>query len=98
MSQSERRVAPRIKSDMPLDTEYGKVMTRDLSSSGVYFETDGSFTPGQPIKYSIVLEYLYPEHPVCLMCEGKIVRVQKEGDKIGVAATIDSYSVVDRLP
>jgi hypothetical protein len=96
---ADRRVASRIQSNIPIETDCGsKCVTRDLSSSGVYFETDGSFSPGQSIKFSIEMEYVYPDRPVMLQCEGRIVRIDKAEGMIGVAATIDSYSVVDRLP
>lgn len=92
---SEQREAPRFKGDMPVLTERGKGITCDLSSSGILFETDGSFSPGQPIEFSIVLEHLYSDRPVCLKCKGSIVRVEKRGKKIGVATTIDSYLIED---
>ena len=98
MKESEKRVAPRFESAVPVVTECGKGICRDLSSSGVFFETDASFAPGQSIEFEIYLEHLYPDHPVCVKCKGSIVRVEKKGQKIGVATTIDSYSIVDHSP
>ncbi|MCG6537154.1 MAG: PilZ domain-containing protein [Syntrophales bacterium LBB04] len=99
MQGSELRKAPRFSAAIPVMTECGKASTtRDVSSSGIFFETDGSFTPGQSIEFSIFLEHLYPDRPALLKCKGSIVRVEKSGEKIGVATTIDFYSIEDHIP
>jgi hypothetical protein len=97
MKGSDLREAPRFKGDVPVLTEGGEGVTRDLSGSGIFFETDGSFSTGQPIEFSIILEHLYPDRPVRLQCKGSVVRVEKKGQKVGVATTIDSYTIVDHV-
>jgi hypothetical protein len=97
MRGPEARVATRYKADVPVLAGGGQGVARDLSSSGVFFETDGSFTAGQPIEFSIVLEHLYPDRPVRLNCKGSIVRVEQKGKKVGVATTIDSYTIEDQV-
>jgi hypothetical protein len=97
MKGSEARVAPRFTADMPVLAGGGQGVARDLSSSGVFFETNGSFSAGQPIEFSIVLEHLYPDRPVRLNCKGSIVRVEQKGTKVGVATTIDSYTIEDHV-
>ena len=94
---SELRTAPRFPGQLPVMTECGKGLTRDLSSNGIYFETDGPLASAQSIEFSIFLEHLYPDRPVCIKCKGSIVRVEKSGQRIGVATTIDSYSIEDHL-
>ena len=97
MKGSELRESPRFKGDVPVLTESGEGITRDLSGSGVFFETDGSFSTGQAIEFSIILEHLYPDRAVRLQCKGMVVRVEKKDQKIGVATTIDSYTIVDHI-
>ena len=92
MKESEKRRAPRRNGKLPVKLKGGEGITRDFSSSGIFFETDRSFSPGQPIEFTIVLEYAHPEGPIQMKCRGEIVRVEESGQKIGVAATIDSYS------
>ena len=48
--------------------------------------------PGTFIEFTLVLEHIDPERPVRLKCRGKIVRVEESGQKIGVAAVINSYT------
>lgn len=92
MQEPEKRRATRHLGILPVEIEDGKGVTRDFSSSGIFFETDKSFTPGQVVEFTIVLEHVDPERPVRLKCKGKIVRVEESGQKIGVAAAINSYS------
>ena len=90
--ESEKRRAPRHQGKLPVRLKDAKGITRDFSSSGIFFETDKSFTPGQPIEFTIMLEHADPAGPIRMKCRGEIVRVEESGQKIGVAATIDSYS------
>ena len=97
MKEAEKRRAPRHQGKLPVKLEGAKGITRDFSSSGIFFETDKSFTLGQPIEFTIMLEHADPEGPIQMKCRGEIVRVEESGQKIGVAATIDSYSF-EELP
>jgi hypothetical protein len=89
---SEERREPRHKGKLPVELESGKGITRDFSGSGIFFETDRSFSPGQPIEFTLILEHIDPERPVRLKCLGEIIRVEDSGQKIGVAAAINSYT------
>ena len=89
---SEQRREPRHSGKMPVELESGKGLTRDFSGSGIFFETEKSFSLGQSIEFTIVLEYIDPGHPVRLKCRGKIVRIEEKGQKIGVATSIQSYT------
>jgi len=95
--ESEKRRATRHQGKLPVKLKDAKGVTRDFSSSGIFFETDRSFSLGQPIEFTIVLEYADPAGPIRMKCRGEIVRVEESGQKIGVAATIDSYSF-EELP
>lgn len=92
MKDSENRRTIRRKGAFPVQLENGNGITRNFSSSGIFFETDKSFTPGQAIEFTIVLEYVDPSRPVHLRCSGSIARIEDKGQKIGVAATISSYN------
>ena len=93
MKESEKKDrATRHQGATPIELKDGKGITRDFSSTGIFFETDKSFTHGQPIEFTIVLENVDPGRPVRVKCQGEIVRVEESGRQIGVAATICSYS------
>jgi hypothetical protein len=44
------------------------------------------------------LEHIDPERPVRLKCRGEIVRIEASGQKIGVAAAINSYTFEELKP
>jgi hypothetical protein len=92
IKKSENRQANRYKGAFPIELKNGKGITRDFNSSGIFFETDKSFIPGQSIEFTIVLEYVDPDRPVHLRCRGKIVRVEDKGNKMGIASTISAYT------
>lgn len=98
MKESEKRRAPRHQGKLPVKLKGGKGITRDFNSSGIFFETDRSFSPGQPIEFTIMLEYVDPAGPIQMKCRGEIVRVEESGEMIGVAATINSYSFEEFQP
>ena len=89
--RSDRRRAARFRIAIPVELEGGTGTTRDVSLSGVYFETDQSFAPGEQISLALVLERVSPGRPVRLECDGRIVRVTPVDRRIGVAVAFSSY-------
>jgi len=87
----ERRRAARFRIAIPVELEEGEGITRDVSLSGVFFETDQSFAPGEQINLVMVLERASPGRPVRLQCEGRVVRVTRFDKRIGVAVAISGY-------
>jgi hypothetical protein len=88
-----RRQAQRFSVALPVELERGKGVTRDVSASGVFFETDRLFSPGAPITFCLVLEHVTSVGPIRLHCQGTIVRVERRNGKVGVAVAIDSHRI-----
>ena len=88
---SERRRAARFQIPIPVELEEGRGTTRDVSLSGVFFETDQSFAPGEQVSLIMVLERASPDRPIRLQCEGRVVRVTRSDKRIGVAVAISGY-------
>lgn len=82
----ERRQAPRYRVALPVDLEPGSGQTRDLSVSGVFFETDRPFLPGTFIRFSVGFG-----SGLRVRCEGRVVRVEPGEGKVGVAVAFTSY-------
>jgi len=91
VKSSEQRRVPRHRGKLPIFLKSGQGITRDFNASGMYFETDRTFSAGQSIEFSIVLKHTDPDRPLRLKCIGEIVRVEESDSKIGVAASIKSY-------
>ncbi len=64
-------------------------MTRNVSASGIFFETDVAMAAGAPL--SLTLEYAdTPGGPLRVCCEARVVRVERCGEKFGVGVAITS--------
>ncbi len=89
----ERRRAARFPIAIPVELEGGTGVTRDVSLSGVFFETNQFFALGELIRLTLVLERASPGQPVRLQCDGRVVRVERRQAelRLGVAVAIESY-------
>jgi hypothetical protein len=65
--------------------EHGTGITRNISTSGVFFETDQVFSIGSLLRLTLLLE------PTPLHCQGEIVRVEGLEGKMGIAVAFKSY-------
>lgn len=78
--------------------------TRNLSSGGVLFTSDGKLQKGDPIEYLVTLPSKGPEPALRLRCMGKVVRVdEREMPEAGssrhpfaIAATLERHEFVRR--
>ena len=98
---ADRRHGSRFPIELPVELAEGTGRTRDLSSSGVYFETQEPFVPGAPLRLIVLLEraaFLVSEgataSPLRLECEGYVVRVERREGRLGVAAALSSSRLV----
>ena len=89
---TERRQAVRFPIAIPVELDEGTGITRDVSLSGVFFETYQWFAPGEPVRLTLVLERASPGDPIRLQCEGQVVRVRQSNAKAEVAVAITSHS------
>jgi len=88
----ERRQARRYRVSLPVELDALRTArTRDVSTAGVFFETDETLRPGTTITYSLLLEQIQPGAPLRLRCVGDVVRVERCHEQLGVAATISSF-------
>ena len=106
MHGTEKRRAKRFAMRLPIAVraelhkpEKQVVETRDVSSSGVYFEFGSPLEVGASLELLLTLpEPITKGSPVRIRCVGKVVRVEKdlpgEQGRIGVAATIERYEFV----
>ena len=87
----DRRQAFRFPIALPVELERGVGITRNISTSGVFFETDQVFSTGALIRLTLVLEPKCPSNPTCLHCQGEIVRAERQEERMGVAVAFTSY-------
>lgn len=88
MSQAEEsRREERVRAALRVDLGGNGVgVTRDVSASGIFFETDVTYSPGNPIAFTIDIDA--PAGKMVLQCRGEIVRVEARESRVGVAVKI----------
>ncbi|MFI4927806.1 MAG: PilZ domain-containing protein [Burkholderiales bacterium] len=82
----EQRASVRFDTRMPVQLAGGTGTTHNISARGVYFETNVQPVSGALVDFTI--EYHLRGRKHRLLCEGKVVRVEAQGGKTGVAARL----------
>lgn len=86
-NQEEQRKEERVRAAWRLDLgNNASATTRDVSASGLFFESEGAYTPGGAIRFAIEIET--PGGKMVLSCCGEIVRVEPLQTRLGVAVRI----------
>jgi hypothetical protein len=70
--------------------------TRNLSSGGVLFTSEGKLQKGDPIEYLVTLPMQGTETGLRLRCMGKVVRVD-ERDMLGTSASRPAFFIAATL-
>jgi len=83
----EKRQERRMTMTRPVQLDRGRGVTRNISTSAVFFETDLEYEPGNKFNFAIELD---GPGDKTLMPRGReaIVRVELRGGKLGIAAKI----------
>lgn len=83
------RNASRLKNELPILMDFGgSGVTRDISPSGVFFETDAAYTVGSTVHFAIEIVSIAGQ--MRMECSGTIVRLEKQATKVGVAVKFHS--------
>jgi Tfp pilus assembly protein PilZ len=75
----------RFRLALPLQLKNGIGITRDISTSGIFFETERAYSIGETIRLSLHFEH------ESLQCEARVVRVEPRNGQFGVAVELTSY-------
>ena len=81
---AKRSREERVTAALPVSLDRGTGTTRDVSASGVFFETDVNYATGSEISFAIELNG--PAGKLMLKCQGQIVRVEDRGGKVEARA------------
>jgi 1,4-alpha-glucan branching enzyme len=100
--RSDRRALRRFSLDLPIhikrlngDQSDATGHTRDVSSRGVYMLISSELKPGAPIEFVMTLpSEITLADPVRVRCQGRILRVDRDGQEMGAAVAIDHYDFV----
>jgi PilZ domain len=102
MHVQEVRCAVRFPLSLPVVIKSARrrhpAQTRNVSASGVLFDTESAIRVGERISFSLRMPggIMGTSHDVLVDCTGRVVRCSKSQTKVQVAATIDEYRFVER--
>lgn len=82
----EQRGAERFDTALPVSMAGATGATHNISAQGVYFETDVRQEVGSLVNFTLEFTLYGERHQ--LLCEGKVIRVDTDGDRVGVAARL----------
>ncbi|MDD2881475.1 MAG: PilZ domain-containing protein [Rhodoferax sp.] len=82
-----QRSADRFDTELPVEIGGISSLTRNISATGMYIETDTHLTTGSHVQFTV--EVVVRGQNLKLVCEGEVVRVEQKGDTTGVAIKLD---------
>ena len=82
----QERGADRFDTELPVEMAGAKGLTRNISATGVYFETQALQEPGSHVNFTV--EVTVRGEVLKLGCEGEVVRVDHKDGMIGIAAKL----------
>jgi hypothetical protein len=82
----EQRRADRFETGLPVCLEGAAGQAHNISAQGIYFETDARQEPGSLVNFTVEFTLYGRKHR--LLCEGKVVRVEPRGERVGIAARL----------
>lgn len=84
----EQRRFDRFDTALRVDIAGGGGCTQNVSAQGVYFETDVQQRVGSLVNFTVEFTLYGRKHR--LLCEGKVLRVDRHDGRVGVAARLVS--------
>jgi PilZ domain-containing protein len=85
------RSEKRVRAALPVALGRAAGITRDVSASGAYIETDASCKVGSPVHFAIQLAT--PWGPAHFDCRGTVVRIERHDGTLGVAVRFSDADV-----
>lgn len=90
----ERRRDQRVPKELQMDLGAVSGTTRNLSASGLFFETDTPFAVGCEVRFVVDLDT--PEGGKALRCRGEVLRIKPRAGRMGIAVRILDSTISDR--
>ena len=82
---AEQRKEERVRAALRVQlTDDAVGVTRDVSASGLFFETLASYAAENPISFTI--EIPSPGGAILLSCRAEIMRIERREAQVGIAA------------
>lgn len=88
--KAENRRKERVAASLPVYQTKGNGISRDISATGIFFETEAHFEQGSTLDFIVELDAPAGRHQRrrLLKYQGEIIRVEQHGTRVGVAVKI----------
>jgi len=99
---NQRRTSQRLPMELPVEIQWksrgGNVKqahgkTSDISGSGLFIEIPVRLSRATSVKIRVVLPKEVTQVPLELLCQGRVVRWNRNGQVQGLGAVIDEYEL-----
>lgn len=80
-------------SELPLEINGASGLTRNVSATGVYFETTVEKAPGSKVQF--VVQVMVKGKLLKMVCSGEVVRLEHKVDTVGIAVKLTSSFFTD---
>jgi len=81
-----QRSADRYVSELPIEINGAQGVTRNISATGVYFETTVEPAPGSKVHFTV--DVIVEGEPLKMVCTGEVVRVDHKEGTVGIAVKL----------
>jgi len=85
------RREPRFESDLAVELEGGSARARNVSASGIYFETSVLLRKGADLRFTVQFAPIEGA-PLRMECRARVVRIERLVGRYGVGATIQQFN------
>ncbi|WP_114971855.1 PilZ domain-containing protein [Rhodoferax ferrireducens] len=92
-SLAHGRGADRFDTELPVEIGGVQGLTRNISATGIYFETEMTQDPGSHVHFSVEV-HVHGQRQK-LACDGEVVRINRKHGVLGVAAKLMSSFFLD---
>ena len=99
---NQRRTSQRIPMELPVEIKWksrtgdmkeARGKTSDISGSGLFIEIPIRLQRATSVKIKVVLPPEATQVPLVLLCQGRVVRWNQDGQVRGLGAVIDEYEL-----
>lgn len=88
-----RRSADRCISELPIEINGAQGITRNISATGVYFETTIEPAPGSKVQFTV--DVMVEGEALKMVCSGEVVRVDHKEGTVGIAVKLANSFFAD---
>jgi hypothetical protein len=85
-SVESKRLADRFDSLLPIELNGKQGLTKNISATGVFFETQTDQVPGSTVQF--VVEVDVQGQKLKMVCKGEVVRVDHKDGVMGIAVKL----------